>query len=70
MLVNFKRQFGLFQVRGYLPASTDVHSKVLNVEVEQENYRELVNRRQNLLLELKNYDQNRKVGSTAEANKG
>ena len=47
-------------MRGYLPASTDVHSKVLDVEAEQENYRELVNRRQNLLLELKNYDQNRK----------
>ena len=57
-------------MRGYLPASTDVHNKVLDVEAEQENYRELVNRRQNLLLELKNYDQNRKVGSTAEANKG
>ena len=56
-------------MRGYLPASSDVHSKLLNVEAEQDNYRELVNRRQNLL-KLKNYDQNRKVGSTAEANKG
>ena len=41
--------------------------KVLDVGAEQENYRELINRRQNLLLELKNYEQNKKVGSGSQS---
>ncbi len=48
-------------VRGYLPASKDLKGNLMDSSAEQDLIRELSQRRQNLLLELRNYDENAKV---------
>ena len=48
-------------VRGYLPASKELMGNLMDSSVEQDLIRELSQRRQNLLLELRNYDENAKV---------
>lgn len=48
-------------VRGYLPASKDLKGNLMDSSAEQELVRELSQRRQNLLLELRNYEENAKV---------
>lgn len=48
-------------VRGYLPASKDLKGNLMDSSAEQELIRELSQRRQNLLLELRNYEENAKV---------
>lgn len=50
-------------VRGYLPASKDLKGNLMDSSAEQELIRELSQRRQNLLLELRNYEENAKVPS-------
>ena len=45
-------------VRGYLPAPADSQRNMMDLNVEQETLRELSSRKQNLLLELKNYEAN------------
>lgn len=48
-------------VRGYLPASKDLKGNLMDTSAEQDLVRELSQRRQNLLLELRNYEENAKV---------
>ena len=48
----------LTSVRGYLPASPETKANLMELNVEQETLRELSARKQNLLLELKNYEAN------------
>ena len=48
----------LSPVRGYLPAPADSQRNMMDLNVEQETLRELSSRKQNLLLELKNYEAN------------
>uniref|UniRef100_A0A3Q2DAX2 Bardet-Biedl syndrome 2 n=1 Tax=Cyprinodon variegatus TaxID=28743 RepID=A0A3Q2DAX2_CYPVA len=49
------------EVRGYLPASKDFKGNLMDSNTEQDLIRELSQRRQNLLLELRNYEENAKV---------
>uniref|UniRef100_A0A669EKY5 Bardet-Biedl syndrome 2 protein homolog n=1 Tax=Oreochromis niloticus TaxID=8128 RepID=A0A669EKY5_ORENI len=49
------------EVRGYLPASKDLKGNLMDTSAEQDLVRELSQRRQNLLLELRNYEENAKV---------
>ena len=51
-----------FLVRGYLPAAPETKKNMMDLNVEQETLRELASRRQNLLLELKNYEANQRAG--------
>lgn len=50
-----------FLVRGYLPASPQFSDNLMGVDVAQEALRDLTQKRQHLLLELKNYEENMKV---------
>jgi Bardet-Biedl syndrome 2 protein len=52
-------------VRGYLPFSADGGRTILDPNAEQENVRELSQRRANLILELKNYEENQRVAAAA-----
>uniref|UniRef100_A0A674APA2 Bardet-Biedl syndrome 2 protein homolog n=1 Tax=Salmo trutta TaxID=8032 RepID=A0A674APA2_SALTR len=49
------------EVRGYLPASKEMKGNLMDSSVEQDLIRELSQRRQNLLLELRNYEENAKA---------
>uniref|UniRef100_A0A4W4H8M2 Bardet-Biedl syndrome 2 protein homolog n=1 Tax=Electrophorus electricus TaxID=8005 RepID=A0A4W4H8M2_ELEEL len=55
------------EVRGYLPASKDLKGNLMDVSVEQDLVRELSQRKHNLLLELRNYEEHT---YTAEAQMG
>lgn len=48
-------------VRGYLPASKEMKGNLMDASVEQDLIRELSQRKQNLILELRNYEENAKV---------
>lgn len=48
-------------VRGYLPASKELKGNLMDTAAEQDLVRELSQRKRNLLLELRNYDDNAKV---------
>lgn len=50
-------------VRGYLPASADMKGNLMDVNIEQDTLRDLAQRKQNLLLELRNYEENARVRS-------
>ncbi|KAK7098674.1 BBSome complex member BBS2-like [Littorina saxatilis] len=52
------------EVRGYNPASQSLAGNLMDTNIEQDTIRELSQRKQNLLLELKNYEENAKVGVT------
>uniref|UniRef100_A0A7N9AKX3 Bardet-Biedl syndrome 2 protein homolog n=1 Tax=Mastacembelus armatus TaxID=205130 RepID=A0A7N9AKX3_9TELE len=56
------------EVRGYLPASKDLKGNLMDSSAEQDLIRELSQRRQNLLLELRNYEENAK--GVSETNSG
>ncbi|KAG5273617.1 hypothetical protein AALO_G00153480 [Alosa alosa] len=49
------------EVRGYLPASKEMKGNLMDSSVEQDLIRELSQRKQNLLLELRNYEENAKA---------
>eukprot|EP00062_Callorhinchus_milii_P018877 gi/632972814/ref/XP_007902846.1/ PREDICTED: Bardet-Biedl syndrome 2 protein [Callorhinchus milii] len=51
------------EVRGYLPASLEMKGNLMDTNVEQELIRDLSQRKQNLLLELRNYEENSKASS-------
>ncbi|XP_056621659.1 Bardet-Biedl syndrome 2 protein homolog [Triplophysa dalaica] len=51
------------EVRGYLPASKEMKGNLMDASVEQDLIRELSQRKQNLLLELRNYEENAKAVS-------
>ncbi|XP_063169031.1 Bardet-Biedl syndrome 2 protein isoform X2 [Candoia aspera] len=48
------------EVRGYLPGSQEMKGKLMDTSVEQDLIRELSQKKQNLLLELRNYEENSK----------
>ncbi|XP_059421071.1 Bardet-Biedl syndrome 2 protein homolog isoform X2 [Carassius carassius] len=48
------------EVRGYLPASKEMKGNLMDASVEQDLIRELSQRKQNLILELRNYEENAK----------
>ncbi|XP_033013159.1 Bardet-Biedl syndrome 2 protein isoform X1 [Lacerta agilis] len=48
------------EVRGYLPASQEMKGKLMDTSVDQDLIRELSQKKQNLLLELRNYEENTK----------
>lgn len=49
------------EVRGYLPGQNALRGAVMDASVEQDLIRELSQKKQNLLLELRNYEENAKV---------
>ena len=51
------------EVRGYLPSNVESRNKLLDIGSEQENMRELMSKKQNLILELKNYEENQKIAA-------
>ncbi|XP_076343635.1 BBSome complex member BBS2-like isoform X1 [Tachypleus tridentatus] len=51
------------EVRGYLPTSAELRHHILDANFEQDTIRELSQKKQNLLLELRNYEENARVGS-------
>uniref|UniRef100_A0A8C1IFL9 BBSome complex member BBS2 n=2 Tax=Cyprinus carpio TaxID=7962 RepID=A0A8C1IFL9_CYPCA len=61
------------EVRGYLPASKEMKGNLMDASVEQDLIRELSQRKQNLILELRNYEENAKAlpgVSEGESKKG
>ncbi|XP_072026618.1 BBSome complex member BBS2-like [Amphiura filiformis] len=52
------------EVKGYLPASDEVKGNLMDTNVEQEAIRDLSQRKQNLILELKNYEENAKAAQS------
>ncbi|XP_023180748.1 Bardet-Biedl syndrome 2 protein isoform X2 [Xiphophorus maculatus] len=58
------------EVRGYLPASKDLKGNLMDSNAEQDRIRELSQRRQNLLLELRNYEENAKGVSQTNSGMG
>ncbi|XP_062997425.1 Bardet-Biedl syndrome 2 protein isoform X2 [Elgaria multicarinata webbii] len=48
------------EVRGYLPGSQEMKGKLVDTSVDQDLIRELSQKKQNLLLELRNYEENSK----------
>ncbi|XP_020386801.1 Bardet-Biedl syndrome 2 protein homolog isoform X1 [Rhincodon typus] len=53
------------EVRGYLPADQEMRGNLMDTNAEQDLIRELSQRKQNLLLELRNYEENSKVALSA-----
>lgn len=51
----------IFSVRGFVPAVAENRQPVVDLTAEQEKVRELAQRKQNLLLELNNYQGNNRV---------
>ncbi|XP_069757157.1 BBSome complex member BBS2 [Narcine bancroftii] len=58
------------EVRGYLPASWEMKGNLMDTNAEQDLIRELSQRKQNLLLELRNYEENSKVALGALGGEG
>ncbi|XP_066971024.1 Bardet-Biedl syndrome 2 protein homolog isoform X2 [Macrobrachium rosenbergii] len=54
------------EVRGYQPSSPESRYSLMDVNIEQETIRELSQRRHTLLMELKNYEENQRMGSSGE----
>lgn len=54
--------FSFCSVRGYLPGMAEMRGNLMDTSVEQDLIRELSQKKQNLLLELRNYEENVKVG--------
>ena len=52
------------EMRGFLPSNAEVSSKVFDMAAEQEQIREMTQRKQNMLLELKNYEENSKLAAS------
>lgn len=55
------------EVKGYNPAPREMRGNLMDSNLEQDTIRELGMRKQNLMMELKNYDQNEKAGVVAAA---
>ncbi|XP_052802145.1 Bardet-Biedl syndrome 2 protein homolog [Mya arenaria] len=53
------------EVRGYNPASEEMRGNLMDTNLEQETIRELSQRKQNLMMELNNYEENQKAGEAA-----
>ena len=57
------------EVRGYLPSNIESRNKLLDIGSEQETMRELMNKKQNLILELRNYEENQKIAMEGTGNR-
>ncbi|OWF54157.1 Bardet-Biedl syndrome 2 protein homolog isoform X2 [Mizuhopecten yessoensis] len=55
------------EVKGYNPAPVEMRGNLMDANMEQETIRDLSLRKQNLMMELKNYDENTKAGAVAAA---
>ncbi|KAK3597584.1 hypothetical protein CHS0354_030126 [Potamilus streckersoni] len=53
------------EVRGFNPASDEMRGNLMDTNVEQDTIRELSQRKQNLQMELRNYEENIKAGTAA-----
>ncbi|XP_060066741.1 Bardet-Biedl syndrome 2 protein homolog [Ylistrum balloti] len=53
------------EVKGYNPAPIEMRGNLMDANMEQETIRDLSLRKQNLMMELKNYDENTKAGAVA-----
>ncbi|XP_037864395.2 BBSome complex member BBS2 isoform X3 [Chlorocebus sabaeus] len=49
------------EIRGYLPGTAEMKGNLMDTSVEQDLIRELSQKKQNLLLELRNYEENAKA---------
>uniref|UniRef100_A0A8D1CYM0 Bardet-Biedl syndrome 2 protein homolog n=1 Tax=Sus scrofa TaxID=9823 RepID=A0A8D1CYM0_PIG len=49
------------EIRGYLPGTPEMRGNIMDTSVEQDLIRELSQKKQNLLLELRNYEDNAKA---------
>ncbi|XP_044517341.1 Bardet-Biedl syndrome 2 protein [Gracilinanus agilis] len=56
------------EVRGYLPGGAEMKGNLMDTSVEQDLIRELSQKKQNLLLELRNYEENSKAESSSPLN--
>ncbi|XP_023240900.1 Bardet-Biedl syndrome 2 protein homolog [Centruroides sculpturatus] len=52
------------EVRGYGASTTEMRHHILDASFEQETIKELSQRKQTLLLELRNYEENSRIGSS------
>lgn len=59
--VRFFCVFCFCAVRGYLPGGEEMKGNLMDTSAEQDLIRELSQKKQNLLLELRNYEENAKV---------
>ncbi|XP_071460631.1 BBSome complex member BBS2 isoform X2 [Marmota flaviventris] len=58
------------EIRGYLPGTTEMRGNLMDSSVEQDLIRELSQKKQNLLLELRNYEENAKAELSSPLNEG
>ncbi|XP_046290533.1 Bardet-Biedl syndrome 2 protein isoform X2 [Marmota monax] len=58
------------EIRGYLPGTTEMRGNLMDTSVEQDLIRELSQKKQNLLLELRNYEENAKAELSSPLNEG
>ncbi|XP_041256486.1 Bardet-Biedl syndrome 2 protein isoform X2 [Onychostruthus taczanowskii] len=58
------------EVRGYLPGGEEMKGNLMDTNAEQDLIRELSQKKQNLLLELKNYEENAKAELTTHLKEG
>ncbi|MEJ1276197.1 hypothetical protein NN561_007101 [Cricetulus griseus] len=56
------------EIRGYLPGTAEMKGHLLDTSVEQDLIRELSQKKQNLLLELRNYEENTKAELSSPPN--
>lgn len=54
------------EIRGYVPASPQERQTVIDANFEQDTIRELMKRKQNLALELRNYEENIRIQQVAD----
>lgn len=55
------------EVRGFNAASAEMRGNLMDTNMEQDTIRDLSQRKQNLMLELRNYEENQKAGSMAQS---
>uniref|UniRef100_A0A8C0DUE4 Bardet-Biedl syndrome 2 protein homolog n=1 Tax=Balaenoptera musculus TaxID=9771 RepID=A0A8C0DUE4_BALMU len=56
------------EIRGYLPGTAEMRGNLMDTSVEQDLIRELSQKKQNLLLELRNYEDNAKAELSSSLN--
>uniref|UniRef100_A0A8C6DJ08 Bardet-Biedl syndrome 2 protein homolog n=1 Tax=Moschus moschiferus TaxID=68415 RepID=A0A8C6DJ08_MOSMO len=56
------------EIRGYLPGMAEMRGNLMDTSVEQDLIRELSQKKQNLLLELRNYEDNAKAEQSSPLN--
>uniref|UniRef100_A0A8C6B746 Bardet-Biedl syndrome 2 protein homolog n=1 Tax=Monodon monoceros TaxID=40151 RepID=A0A8C6B746_MONMO len=56
------------EIRGYLPGTAEMRGNLMDTSVEQDLIRELSQKKQNLLLELRNYEDNAKAELSSALN--